>query len=534
MPAERPGARAAAAPLNAPFAGAVLVGLHVLVLAGLLARCQRPGLTLAVPAEATALLAPDGRLGDDARLPAGLAERVRLTVDGAEVAPGVPPSLRAGVHRVEWQAAYRGGFVHKVGRTVLAGPLQDPAHPPCGVRLVVGQALLDELEPILVARVSAGLRGQLGFRKVEDAELVLDAGDAKHPAAIALSMVLKFSQGRVPVSVRVVPRLAGGQLTLAAEVLARVKLESRVLAEAVELFGQTERLNRAARDVARGEVDKVLGPVAAFLAAPPPVPLGRGRVLALAYCPAEAITIVHARSLSVPLAVPVMPMASGLLPVLLPERPPPGPPDSPIAIDVSLDAANAILHQMWASGALDVLVAEQGLERTFNESAEVRDLLTVRAGVPTLALPPTLEASGIPSRPISLSIEAELALLDGALRTTARLYGRVALDLRSDARLAVVADVDVTDLALTCVPAPGRLAPCYVALFEAARARSADLHPPIAAALVRWFEHLVADRQLGGLAGAPRFVLTGARLTPRIDDISGWFRVELRGQVLDD
>lgn len=506
------------------LAGAVLVGLHAILLVGLLARSSHAELALTVPSDAVVLVAPDGKLPDDARVP---SPRARLHVDGAPAAPGVVPALRAGVHRIEWIESYRGGFERRVGRTVLAGPLQDPAHPPCGVRLVVGQGLLDALTPLLIARIEAGLRGQLGFRRVEDASLLLDDG-------IALALRLRFSRGQVPVAVQVTPRIVAGRLVLQAHVDASVKLESSFLAGAVELFGQTERLDRLVRDVAADQVDLVLGPVAAFLAHPPPVPVGQGRVLTLGYCEDEPIAVVHARSLTVPLAVPVMPATGALRPILLPARPPPGPPDSPIAIDVSLDAANAILHQMWAQGALDAALAQAGLERRFNESQDVRDLLTVRAGTPRLTLPPTLEASGNPARPLLLSLEAELPLLDGPLRTPARLFGRVALDLRSQTQRQVVADVDVTELALTCVPAPGVLSPCYAALFEAARGRSRELHPPIAQALVAWFEGLVVGQQLGGEAGAPRFLLDATKLTPRIDSQSGWIRVELRGRVLDD
>jgi hypothetical protein len=264
------------------------------------------------------------------------------------------------------------------------------------------------------------------------------------------------------------------------------------------------------------------------------VPVGQGRVLTLAYCEDEPIAIVPARSLSVPLAVPVVPSASGLRPVLLPAEPPPGPPDAPLAIDVSLDAANAILHQMWENGALDVALADAGLERRFNDSAEVRDLLTLRAGPPHLTLPPTLEPSGLPARPFALALEAELVLEDGALRTPARIFGRVALDLRTrpgPAPQTLAADVDVTDLALTCLPAPGVLSPCYAAIFAAARGRSQELHPPIARALVDWFASLVAGRSLGEPGGAPGFELDTAELTPWIDSRSGWIRVALSGHV---
>jgi hypothetical protein len=510
---------------NDALVGGVIVGLHALLLVGLLARSERPSLALRVPAGAVVLSAPDGQLPEDTPRPA----RAQLLVDGRVAAPGVVPPLGAGVHRVDWVARYRGGFEERVGRSVLAGPFQDPAHPPCGVRLVVGQRLLDALLPVLVARLEGVLAGQLGFRRVEGARLVLGDG-------IELALTLRFSQGRVPLAVRVRPRLVSDRLTLAAEVDAHLELESTWLAGAIDLFGQTERVNRLVRDEAAGQVDQVLGPVAAFLARPPPVPVGQGRMLLLAYCEAEPIAIVPGRSLSVPLAVPILPAASGMLPVALPAEAPPEAPDAPLAIDVSLDAANAILDQMWENGALDLALAQAGLERRFDDAPDVRELLTLRAGPPHLAMPPTLTPSGDPARPVALALEAELVLEDGPLRTPARLFGRVALDLRTKEGApgaGVVADVDVSDLALTCVPTPGVLSPCYATIFAALRGRSRELHPPIAAALSAWFEDLTAGRSLGGDLGAPGFVLDAATLTPRIGAHSGWIRVQLAGHVVE-
>jgi hypothetical protein len=518
------------------LAGGVLLAAHAALFALLLARCERHDLALAVPADAPAAIVPGGAFADDARLPAGLGGRVVRTVDGAP-APGAITRLSPGVHRLEWQARWRGGHTRRIGRTVLAGPLQDPAAPPCGVRLVVGQALLDALEPVLVARVRAGLRGQLGFRDVAAVDLHVDGGDSARRPGLALHLELAFSRGRVPVDVRVVPALVDDRLVLTADVQAEVELSSTWLAGAIELVGQTERLDGLVTQVAESEVDKVLGPVAAVLSHPPPIDAGQGRRVELRYCRGVPIEVVHGRSLAVPLAVPMAPRADGILPVDLPDRAPLPPPDAPLAVDLSLDAANAILHQMWDAGRLDLALADAGLERRFNDSEAVRDLLTVRAGRPRLALPPTLEPSGDAARPVRLSVEAEILLTDGDRTTPARLFGQARLDLRTSREPGAMprarAQIAITALALTCLPRPGQLEACYATLFDAAAARSAELSEPIARAMEQWFDSLLTDREVGGAPGAPSLRLTRAVLTPWIDKDSGWFRVEIEGRIAD-
>jgi hypothetical protein len=509
-------------------AGLAVLALHAAALPLLLSRCRAPELALDLAAGATpAVVAPDGTVPDDAALPPALAARARRLVDGRDAAPGA--ALAPGVHRVEVEVAYRGGFRRRVGRTVLTGPLQDPAAPPCGVRLVVGQALLDQIEPLLAAEIARNLKGQYGFRRVAELDLGF-AGQidslGERGGGIVMSATLEFSRGTVSVAVVVRPRVEGNALALATAVSAKVRVSNETAADVISFLGIEKRLDRLATDIAREEVDAALAPIAGFLAAPPPVPLEDGRTLALAYCPGAPVVVTTRGYLAVPLAVPFAPAPGGARPVALDPGPPPGAPDTPLALDLSLDAANAVLFHLWATGFLDTRLAGARLEERFNALPDVQALLTLRlAPGARLRLPPTLERGADPARPFTLAVDAGITLEDGALRTPAGLYGRMQLDLRTAPDGRLVTDPTITELAVTCEPRPGRLEPCYATIVDWARGGTADLHGPIAAEFASWFDDLVRGRGFTG------FTVRQVTLTPHLADRSAWLRVGLAGAV---
>ena len=68
-------------------------------------------------------------------VPLALARRVETRTD----------SDGPGLDRRRWSIAYRGGYTREVGASQLVGPFQDPDHPPCSGRVIVGQKLLDLL-----------------------------------------------------------------------------------------------------------------------------------------------------------------------------------------------------------------------------------------------------------------------------------------------------------------------------------------------------------------------------------------------------
>lgn len=509
----------------------MVLGLHAVCLPGLVGQCQSPELAVDLPRS------PAGAPPMPPLLPQGLRGRVRHLVDDVVVSAS-PEALAPGVHREEWEVSYRGGFTRRVGRTLLVGPYQDPERLPCSVRLVVSQSLLDRARPLLAAEIARGLDGQFGFKRVADLGLVF-AGDVSRVGgiqgdpggAIVMSARLVFSRGDVPVAVVVRPRLGGGRLALVIDVDAKVRLSSTTADTLIHWLGVDKKINRLATDMAEREVDRALAPVAAFLATPPPVPLGDGRSLTLRYCTDVPVVITTGESLAVPLAVPLPETAAGIWPVALPPGPPAGAPAAPLALDLSLDALNAVLHQLWATAALDARLGHAALEARFNDLPEVRDLLTLRLGGPArLLLPPTVERSPDPARPFTLAVEAGVDLIDGTLVTPARLFGRMELDLSTDPAGRLAPNPVITTMAVSCEPRPGHLEPCYATIVDWARQGSAALHGPIAAELGHWFDGLVQGRAFAAPRGGG-FTLGTVTLRPLVGPTSAWLRVEMEGAL---
>src|SRR5204862_85239 len=83
-----------------------------------------------------------------------------LTADVLDPRPErVRDGAGPGIHRVSWRTEHRGGFVDEVGAAQLVGPFQDPARPPCGIRLVVGQAFLDrEVAPLVQSGIADAMK----------------------------------------------------------------------------------------------------------------------------------------------------------------------------------------------------------------------------------------------------------------------------------------------------------------------------------------------------------------------------------------
>ncbi|HLU68343.1 MAG TPA: hypothetical protein VKZ63_18795, partial [Kofleriaceae bacterium] len=127
----------------APLFGAALLAAHAAALPRLIDWAERPELVVRVRAP---WRAGDGVLAVDGALPAELAGRATVAIDGevrggagdlpeiARTAAGGAPHA-PGMHRIEWRVAYRGGALRRVGWTQLSGPYQDVARPPCSVRV---------------------------------------------------------------------------------------------------------------------------------------------------------------------------------------------------------------------------------------------------------------------------------------------------------------------------------------------------------------------------------------------------------------
>jgi hypothetical protein len=213
--------------------------------------------------------------------------------------------------------------------------------------------------------------------------------------------------------------------------------------------------------------------------------------------------------------------------------------DAPLAVELELDAVNGILHALWQSGYLARVIREEGLDERFNSDPLVRGLLSVRLADVTLPLPPTVwlppgtvPGSGQPR--FRLGVEAGLRIRDRDLYTPARVFGVVGLDFRGAAAAnaaspRLVADLTLDDLALTCTPEPGVLAPCYSDLVRSMRQRAGDLHGLLTERFTRLLSDLILDRRIG-LADA-HFRVDRARVHARGVAPTAVIRVDLYGRL---
>jgi hypothetical protein len=439
------------------------------------------------------------RTGD---VPAAIADRVERDAE-----PDAP-----GLRRTRWRVAYRGGHVREVGATELVGPFQAPGA--CGGRVVVGQKLLDALAPItaeLVARQLAGtsILGLGAFVRVDGvslrwarlethlADAALVAGARAYVRAAA---TVHFEHASAPVTIALVPLREGEKLRFRVAVHAELHFANRVL----EWLSRKLPTDELATEVAGDELDAAL---VTTLAPPPPVVLGDGQTLAFAYCDGP-FEVEDGAWGALPFAVvfdgaPVH-FAAG------PRTPPRK--DTTLALDLDVDALNAMLFELWRTKWLDRRLADAGLDRKFAEDATVARYLSVRVGSPTLALPPVLEPAGDHLR---LAADARIAIVDGSgpasLATTGRLFGA--------AELRFPAAVKLSPLELACERGAKTLVPCYADLVAGLAARSPDFDGALAERLDTLVRSIFAGRRLPlgdvpvtlGVRGATVELAPGAR-----------------------
>jgi hypothetical protein len=445
------------------------------------------------------------RTGD---VPAAIADRVERDAE-----PDAP-----GLRRTRWRVAYRGDHVREVGATELVGPFQAPGA--CGGRVVVGQTLLDELAPItaeLVARQLAGtsIVGLGAFVRVDGvslrwarlethlADAALVAGARAYVRAAA---TVHFEHATAPVTLVLVPLREGEKLRFRVAVHAELHFANRVL----EWLSRKLPTDELATEVAGDELDAAL---VTTLAPPPPIVLGDGQTLAFTYCDGP-FEVEDGAWGALPFAVvfdgaPVH-FAAG------PRTPPRA--DTKLALDLDVDALNAMLFELWRTKWLDRRLADAGLDRKFAEDATVARYLSVRVGSPTLALPPVLEPAGDHLR---LAADARIAIVDGAvptitsgpasLATIGRLFGT--------AELRFPAAVKLAPLELACERGARTLVPCYADLITGLAARSPDFDGALAERLDALVRSIFTGRRLPlgdvpvtlGVRGASVELAPGAR-----------------------
>ncbi len=546
---------------------AVVVG-HAAAFPWLVERLDRSPLTVRMRA---AMVAPGPSLSVAAEIPGDAAARARLLVDGEEIGPAVatvdlarPP----GLHRVEWRARYRGGVERRVGWTQLVGPFQDPARPPCSARLLVGQRFLDDgragpgtLAHLLARLVEHQMSGfeafPVGsFERVRAISMrwASPAGEAGH---LRVVLELGFTRAALELTIRIAPRLAGNEIALTSRTEVRVRLRSRFVQWVSDLVRGDEIAGRMARREIGAALDDIM-------TAPPPLPLGGGRVLQLTYCPDRDIEVVGGSHAALPLAVELATASAAArragraaAPILLPGDlgSAPAAMTAPLAIELDGNALNGLLYVLWGSGYLDEALAGSGIVDRFHRDPIVAELLSVRARGPWLPLPPTLTPSRRPGQSYEIGVASSLWLEDVGLRTPAHIFGRAAfagptehrpaqsagptehrpaqsdLTARSGVPSSGAPRLSLHDLGLTCEPEPGLLEPCYPELAATLIERAPEVHGELSAWFGEVLAELLIDREIAPTGSAAQFRLQRSAIRSPPVGRHGPLRIDLMGKL---
>jgi hypothetical protein len=453
--------------------GLAVVVAHAAAFALLAARCDGTDLRVDVATGA---------------VPAALADRVEVADEGA--APGLV--------RRRWVARYRGGFERAVYAARLAGPFQDPAAHACTGRITVAQRLLDdgaagpgtiagELAAVLAKELAGEeIVGAGAFRRVTGVALRWAGpprdpwdrafvGDAPH-GYVHAALRVEFDRVAIAITLALVPQPSATELGFRIAARAELDFDNRAFQWISDKLGGDKLATRIARE----HIDDAL---VSALAPPPPFELPGGHTLRFTYCDGP-VDIVDGTSGALPFAVELGRAAD---PAILPPRRGPAPhaaPTAALAIDLDLDALDAVLYELWRTGVLDGELAKAGLDARFNEDPTVAQFLTLRISPLTLALPPVLSVS---PRGLRLAADGRVTIHDGARATTGFVWG--ALDFTvGDAGLAPL-DVDLGTLDLACARDANVRVPCYADLVNAIRGRGDEFH----GALTRAFTSLLAD-----------------------------------------
>lgn len=500
--------------------GAVLVGAHVAAFIALAPAMRGSELVVDVTSP---LASPTATLHGE--LPEALRDRVQRTTE----------SHAPGLLRQTWRVRYRGGFERAVGATQLVGPFQDPAGRACVGRVVVGQRLLDAIAGTMGTQIDAELRGLsifgLGdYRRVRGIKLqwaTLDKhrgdwtfiGAAPH-GYVRVEARLVFDRVEIPLVVALVPKPSTTSLDFRIATRAQLDFGNRVLQWASDKVGGNDLATR----FARREID---AGILTTLAPPPPFELPDGQRLTFGYCGGN-MQIVDGTYGALPFAVS---FAHAPDAAILPPRRGPAQhavidPTAALAIDLDLDALNALLHELWRTGFLDRRLAAAGLERRFNEDATVTEFLSLRLARLRLALPPVLHPHGTALR---LAAESRVEIRDGAQTTIGRVWG--GLDFRFGAALEPVS-VDLGALELTCERTPTRLVPCFADLVGAVRDRGGELHGELTQTFAGLLTDIFVDQRIGGAGLPAELVLERVRPRLHVTDRNAALHLDLDAKLV--
>jgi hypothetical protein len=414
-----------------------------------------------------------------------------------------------GLVRKYWRAEYRGGFVREVGATAVVGPFQggpSETKPACTGRIVIGQRFLDEqLQPVMLQTIGAQLEGldifPVGkYRRIDKLTLGWAKGGVHAAARVVFEHVI------VPVTVDLVPKVTD---KLAFEVRAHADLDfdNRVL----DWISNKVGADKIASQIARDQIKNVL--VTTF-APPPPFDLGGGQTLTFVYCDGP-LEIVDAAYGALPFGVAFTEHAGLRPPKFGVSRRPAPLASTTVAIDLDVDALNAMLFELWRTGWLDQRLADVGLDRRFNEDPTVTEYLDIRISPVTLALPPVVSPT---TTGLRLAADARTRIGD----TVGRVYGALSFTLAT-----MEPSVELDAIELSCERTPTLLVPCYSDLVGAVRGRGGEFHGALTTAFTQILTDIFVDRHLGASGLPAELVITG--VTPNIT--GGSLHLELAAKL---
>jgi hypothetical protein len=431
----------------------------------------------------------------DGHVPDAIADRVTSALDRAG------PGLR----RKRWSVTYRGGFERTVGATQLVGPFQQPDNTACSGRIVLGQRMLDSIAPVVQRVVDFQLQNtdEFGIGKyvrtepvtlrwarfdtqLQDASLL---GDGAPHGYIRATMTIVYSRVSLPVVVVIVPEPADRRMEFRVTAHVDVAFGNRAL----DWLGNRLPLDTIASHIANRQLSDAITP---SLAPPPPFRLDEkssGQELRFLYCNAP-VEIVDGAYGALPFGVEIR-LLGGAREILPPHFPRAAPrsPDANtlLAIDLDLDALNAMLYELWRTGWLDTRLADIGLDRKFNTDPIVTEYLSVRLSPLKLALPPVIEPDGDKLR---LAADARVTIgtdpTDARQLTIGRVYGSLAL------HVGVQPSVDLGALELACEREAYMLVPCYADLVAALADRGDAFHGALTDAFTSLLDTIFVERHV--------------------------------------
>ncbi|CAN5912426.1 hypothetical protein BH11MYX2_BH11MYX2_02400 [soil metagenome] len=502
-------------------------------------------------------------------VPSAARSRVETTTEGAG----------PGLQRRRWFIDYRGGFSRSAYAAQLVGPYQDPAKPACSGRVVVSQNLLDDgkaSEGSLAAEIKKQVTREMSglsvwpagsFTRVEHisvkwAHLELHPDDwamiGKAPHGyVQVSLRIGFDRVSVPMVLALIPNdpssAAGTATELTFKIVSRAdfSFDNRVFQFLNDKLGG----NKLATKLAREQIDGLL---LTALAPPPPFALDAGQTLQFTYCD-QPPEVADGQWGALPFAVVIGRVGAATESILPPQR---GTAphamiahDAQLALDLDLDALNAILYELWRGGFLDRKLAEAGLDRQFNADPTVAALLSIRMSPPRLALPPVLTlahesrgaANGALPAVLRLSADARVTIVDGtaddAHRTTTvgRVWGGVSFSFDRQEAAANVSPlaaniVHLDELDLACENAATTrdhavVKPCHGDLVATMRERAAEFDGPLTSAFSKLLSDVFIQRRIGANGLPADILITAARPSVTSSGENASLHLDLRASL---